>query len=86
MNNRDETIRERIFKLTDGKDYGFCSPPMNAQVALNELCRYFLGQNWYTVIPESQEQVNTEIIYEIEARYKGYKDSLIERWMRINGR
>jgi len=69
--------RDRILKLTDGKDYGICSPPMKAQVALNELCRYFLGEDWYTTLPESQEQVNTEIVYEIETRYKGYK-----RWFR----
>ena len=77
MNNKDKMISERILKLTDGKDYGFCSPPMNAQVALNELCSHFLGEDWYTTMPESQEQVNTEIVYEIETRYKGYK-----RWFR----
>lgn len=73
MNKKEETLKERILKLTDGKDYGICSPPMKAQVALNELCRYFLGENWYTVLPESTEQINTEIVYEIENRYKGYK-------------
>jgi len=67
----DEETRERLLKLTNEKDYGLCSPPMDAQVALNELCRYFLGEDWYTALPESQEQVNTEIVYEIETRYKG---------------
>jgi hypothetical protein len=47
---------------------------MDAQVALNELCRYFLRDNWYTVMPMSCEQVNTEVVYEIERRYKGYKN------------
>jgi len=46
---------------------------MKAQVALDELCRYFLGEDWYTTMPESQEQVNTEIVYEIERKYKGNK-------------
>ena len=73
MSNKDEILTERILKLTDGKDYGLCSPPMNAQVALDELCRYFLGEDWYTTMPESREQVNTEKVYEIEKRYKGYK-------------
>jgi len=77
MKDKDKLIADRILKLTDGKDYGICSPPMNGQVALDELCRYFLGEDWYTTIPESQEQVNTEIVYEIETKYKGYK-----RWFR----
>lgn len=70
---KDEETRERLLKLTDGKDYGLCSPPMDAQVALNELCRYFLGEGWYTTMPESQKQVNSAIVYEIETSYKGYK-------------
>lgn len=74
IKDRDEIIRENIFKLTNGKDYGICPPPMDAQVALNELCRHFLGDDWYTVMPMSQEQVNTEVVYEIERRYKGYKN------------
>jgi len=74
---KQQAFRERILNLTDGKEYGICSPPMNAQVAVNELCRYFLGENWYTAMPESQEQVNTEIVFEIEEKYKGYK-----RWFR----
>lgn len=77
MKNKNKYTLKRILKLTNGKDYGLCSPPMKAQVALNELCRYFLGEDWYNVMPESQEQVNTQIVYEIETRYKGYK-----RWFR----
>ena len=73
MRSKDKVIGERLLKLTDGKDYGLCSPPMDAQVALNELCRYFLGENWYTTMPESQKQVNTQIVYEIEISYKGYE-------------
>lgn len=77
MKNKDKMIRERILSLTDGKDYGLCYPPMKAQTAVNELCRYFLGEDWYTVMPISNVQVNTEIVHEIETRYKGYK-----RWFR----
>lgn len=64
-----ETIR-RLLKLTNGKEYGIFAPPMDAQVALNELCRHLLGEDWYSVNPVSQEQINTEIVYEIERRYK----------------
>lgn len=73
MKDKNKETWERIFQLTNKKDYGMCSPPMEAQVALDELCRYFLGENWYTTLPESTKQVNTEIVYEIETRYKGYK-------------
>ena len=70
---RKETDKEtihRLLELTDGKDYGIFAPPMDAQVALNELCRHFLGEDWYSVNPVSQKQINTEIVYEIERRYK----------------
>lgn len=70
---RNKVDKEHVLSLTDGKDYGLCSPPMKAQVAVNELCRYFLGEDWYAVMPENAEQVNTKIVYEIERRYKGCK-------------
>jgi hypothetical protein len=68
--------KARLLSLTDGNDYGLCSPPMKAQTALNELCNFFLGKDWYTVMPMSQEQVNTEIVFEIE---ESYKKSLIRK-------
>ena len=47
---------------------------MDAQVALNELCRYFLGKNWYDSSgATSPEQVNTAIVAEIEKNYRGAK-------------
>ena len=69
----DEEISKRLLNLTDQKDYGIFAPPMKAQVALNELCRYFLGDDWYTVNPVSQDQINTEIVYEIECKMRKYK-------------
>ena len=69
----DNELKNRILDLTNGKDYGLCSPPMKAQTAVNELCRYFLGEDWYCAMPMNCEQVNTNIVYEIESRYKGYK-------------
>lgn len=67
-------IADRIIKLTDGKDYGIFPPPMNAQVAVDELCRYLLGDDWYSVNPLCSEQINTEIVYEIECKYKNCKE------------
>ena len=70
---KKETYQEkanRILDLCKDVDCGILSPPMDAQVALNELCRYFLGENWCVVNSISQEQINTEIVYEIELNYK----------------
>lgn len=40
---KKEDIKKRILSLCDSKkDYGICSPPMDAQVALNELCNHLL--------------------------------------------
>ena len=63
-------VAYRVLKLAEQGDYGIFPPPMNAQVALDELCRFFLGEDWYTINPISQEQINTEIVYEIECKYK----------------
>lgn len=71
---KEEKIRNRIFNLTDKKDYGIFPPAMDAQTAVNELCRYFLGDDWYTVTMATA-QVNTEIVYEIEMKYKGKRKS-----------
>ena len=71
--NRKETnedIANRILSLAEPGDYGMLPPPMDAQVALNELCRFFLGDDWYCVLPIHTGQVNTEIVYEIESKYK----------------
>lgn len=72
---RSKEVRERILSLTDGKDYGLCPPPMDAKVAINELKRYFLGDDWYVTMPLSSEQIITEIVYAIEMKYKGLNDS-----------
>lgn len=48
-------------------------PPMDAQMAINELCRHLLGEDWYVSMPMSTEQINTEIVYEIERKYSKKK-------------
>lgn len=72
---RNKVDKEHLLSLTDGEDYGMFNPPMEAQVALDELRRYFLGDDWYVVDPVSTKQVNTQIVYEIESKYKGCKIS-----------
>ena len=62
-------IANRILKLTEQGDYFPFAPPMKAQTALNELCRFFLGEDYWTIV-NNNEQANTEIVFEIECRYK----------------
>lgn len=71
-----ESVYDRILKLTDGKDCGIFPPPMDAQTALDELCRYFLGEDWISVNPISRNQINTEIVFEIESKYKRKRNVL----------
>lgn len=65
-----DDIRKRVLDLAEDTDCGIFAPPMDAQVALNELCRFLLGDDWYSLAPVSQEQINTEIVYEIELKYR----------------
>lgn len=71
---RNTYDREHLLSLCKSGDYGIFAPPMDAQVALNELCRYFLGEDWYdTSGATNVEQINTEIVAAIEKQYKGCK-------------
>ena len=64
-----EETKDRILSLTDQKDYGMCPPAMDSDTALNELCRHFLGEDWYCSGAIHAWQVNTEIVYAIERVY-----------------
>lgn len=66
----DKETRERVLSLCKDGDYGLIQPPMDAQVALDELARHLLGSDWYIVNPVNAEQGNTQIVYEIERKYK----------------
>lgn len=71
---RDKFNKEHVLSLCKLGDYGMIAPPMDAQVALHELCRYFLGKDWYDSSGAcSPEQVNTAIVAEIEMNYRGAK-------------
>lgn len=72
MFNREtsqETMK-RILKLTNIKNDPDVVPYIRAQTALDELCRFFLGEDWYVVDPLNTEQVNVHIVYEIERKFK----------------
>lgn len=49
-------------------------PSLTAQDALNELCDYFLGEDWYEPTGQTHpEVVNYSIVEAIESKYKGCK-------------
>ena len=71
---RNKLDKKHLLDICEHGDYGILASPMKAQVAVNELCRYFLGDDWYDSSGATHpEQVNTAIVYEIEMRYKGAK-------------
>lgn len=71
---RNKFDKAHILSICEPGDYGIFAPPMKAQVAVDELCRYFLGDDWYDTSGATHpEQINTEIVAEIERRYKGAK-------------
>ena len=54
----------------DAEECGICfSPPMDSQLAVDFLQRYLLGEDWYSMVPQSQDQINTEIVYYILLKY-----------------
>jgi len=70
---RNRFNHDHLLSLCDEGDYGVMPPPLDPQVALNELARYFLGDNWYTANPVPTLQVNSEIVAAIQQNYKGAK-------------
>ena len=48
---------------------GLYPAPMNAQVALNILISYLLGDDWYVVDPLSPRQVNAIAVEQILDKY-----------------
>lgn len=71
---RKKFDQAHILRICEPVDCGILNPPMAAQTAVNELCRYFLGDDWYDDSGATHpEQVNTAIVCEIERRYKGAK-------------
>lgn len=53
----------------EAKDCGLCDPPLEVQKALNFLVDYLLGEGWYVIVSENQQQVNSAIVYEILEKY-----------------
>lgn len=80
--NAEEFIKYELEK--SDKDYGLCPPPTNAQEGLDILIKHFLGDDWCSLLPVSQEQVNTEAIYEILYKYSKKKSLLKKLFKKEN--
>ena len=67
---------EKLLEQLAEKDpfnYGLMPPPIEAQEGLTILINHFLGENWYSMNPISQEQVNTEAICQILEQFPNKK-------------
>ena len=77
MGNR-ETFTEWLDR--NWEEGNLCPPPLNAQLAVYFLLDYLVDVDWYTTMPMSTEQVNTEIVDLILRNYsKKYQKELKER-------
>ena len=64
--------------------YGVFSPPMNAQMAVDFLQRYLLGEDWYTINLNTM-QANSEIVHEILYKYSRKYRKEYKRWRKKSG-
>ena len=64
-NNSFKAMEANISDLS----YGMCPAPMKAQQAINILCDYLLGEDWYIAMPMGVEQVNACIVEQILDKY-----------------
>lgn len=72
--------KQKLFEIFENSDYGLMPAPMPAQFAINILCDYLLGEDFYITDPVSQEQANTLIIYNILKHYsKEFRTDLKRR-------
>lgn len=61
--------KKLLFERLCDDTFGICPAPMTAELALQILTDYLLGEDFYITMPLSQEQANTEIVATILQRY-----------------
>ena len=66
--NSEKRIRQHLLELCEPGDFGLCSPPMNANIALQELADFFLDTH-YDVLDASMDYI-TDVVYRIEEKTK----------------
>jgi hypothetical protein len=65
FNKGFEAIKNNICDTS----YGLCPAPMDAQTAVNILCNYLLGDDWYFAGSASVEQGNAMVVELILDKY-----------------
>lgn len=71
----------------DAKDCGLCDPPMKAELAIEFLKNYLLGENWYVTMPQNGEQCNIAIVIEILYKYSPkFRKELKQRKQKKRGK
>lgn len=69
---RFRLIGTRVYDIADPwPEHDMMQPPMNAQTALDELRRYFLGKDYFIGNPINTKQANSQVIYDIMCKYCG---------------
>lgn len=62
------------------KDMGLMQPPLNAQLAVDFLKNYLLGEDYYVINPVNTEQCNAQIVHDILWRYsRQYRKEYLRR-------
>ena len=70
-NSRLTDTKMKYFDILDsyGKDDNMFPPTTDAQLAVNLLCEYLLGEDYYVNDPLSPPQANTIIVQDILHKY-----------------
>lgn len=64
----EEFYRKRMDETNWPKD-DLCDPPTDPRMAIHILIDHFLGEDWYVVMPEGDDQVITVAVAEILNKY-----------------
>ena len=74
--------KKKFLDIIESKKYGIMPDVISADLAIQVLSEYLLGEDWYITDPVSQEQANTIIVAEILDTYSRdfRKDLNQRRW------
>lgn len=72
----NEQIRERLLNLCNEGDFGICPPPMDTEVALNELSNFFLGVDFTS---SKNPQSLSKLVYQIKLKCEPIQRNSITR-------
>lgn len=62
-------LQNRVLDILEDESRGILPAPMDAQLGLEALAEYLLGEKWAVSVSMSREQVNTCIVAQILERY-----------------